>query len=376
MKNGKRLRTGGPIKPLVLAGDKAAGSSAARGDGLIGESAAMKELFGMIDRLAQSRVRVLIQGESGTGKELVARALHRGGPRRCGAFVALNTAAIPPQLAESELFGHPHGSISGTEHGRTGRILQADGGTLFLDEVGDMPLDLQARLLRVLEDGEIYPVGATLPVKVDVRVIAATHHDLGKLVAWGRFREDLYHRLNAVSIRLPPLRARREDIPALLRHFLESAAAELNCEPPLLLPEAEAFLASLDWPGNVRELDNACRRICLAGGPSTVGLDDLPPELLALRSQAAVSAASWQTPFRRWVDQRLRQGEDNVAWEAIKAAEGILIATALELTEGCKQDAARLLGYGRNTLSRKLAELDLAEGTEELAAGPSGSRGD
>jgi len=327
--------------------------------GMIGEAPAMLEVFGIIDRLAQSHFTALIRGESGTGKELVARALHYNSPRRAKPFIALNMAAIPHHLVESELFGHERGAFTGAHCRRPGRFEQADGGTLFLDEIGDMPLDLQTRLLRVLEDGEFFPVGALVPVKVDARIIAATHHNLEQLVAWGRFREDLYHRLNVICIRVPPLRERREDIAPLLRHFLDKASQELRCETRVLCPEAEAYLCRLDWPGNVRELENACRRVTIMAHNKDVSVDELPPELLALKNHRMPSIENWHPPFRKWVDQRLRLGEENVAWEAIKSAEGILIATALELTRGRKQDAAKLLGYGRNTLTRKLAELDV-----------------
>jgi two-component system nitrogen regulation response regulator GlnG len=329
--------------------------------GLIGEAPAMQEVFRAIARLAQSHITVLLNGESGTGKELVARALHRHSPRSGKPFIALNMAAIPYYLVESELFGHERGAFTGAHGRRLGHFELANGGTLFLDEIGDMPVDLQTRLLRVLMDGEFFPVGAHAPTKVDVRIIAASHHNLEQMVAWGRFREDLYHRLNVIRIRLPALRERRGDIPLLLRHFLGKAARELNVETKVLRPETEAYLCRLDWPGNVRELENTCRWITVMAAGREVYPDDLPPELLENRSQVPPTVENWQDAFRCWVDQRLRLGEDNFAREALRSAEGILIAAALEATRGCKQDAAKLLGYGRNTLTRKLAELNLGD---------------
>ena len=325
--------------------------------GLIGESSAMREVFRAMSRLAPSSLTVLIQGESGTGKELVARALHQLSPRRDRPFIALNMAAIPHDLVESELFGHERGAFTGAHDRRPGRFEQAHGGTLFLDEIGDMPLELQTRLLRVLMDGEFFPVGARAPVKADTRIIAASHHDLESLVDWGRFREDLYHRLNVIRVRLPALRERREDIPALLRHFLAKSARELKVEPRRLRPEVEAYLCRIGWPGNVRQLENACRWISLMSPGREVRQEDLPPELLKAREPWPM-AESWEDAFQRWVDERLRLGEDNLAKEAIRSAENILITTALRLTHGRKQEAARLLGYGRNTIARKLSELE------------------
>lgn len=326
---------------------------------IIGEAPAMQEVFRAIARLARSHITVLINGESGSGKELVARALHRHSPRAGKPFIALNMAAIPHDLLESELFGHERGAFTGAQNRRAGRFEQADGGTLFLDEIGDMPADLQTRLLRVLADGEFFPVGAHAPVKVDVRIIAATHQNLDALVADGRFREDLFHRLNVIRIHLPPLRERRQDIPLLLRHFLNEASLELKVETKHLLPEVEAFLCKLDWPGNVRQLENTCRWITVMAAGKDVHLDDLPPELLQTKSEAVPVSNSWEESFRQWVDQRLRQGEHNIAKEAIESAEGILITTALLVTRGRRQEAAKLLGYGRNTLTRKISELNL-----------------
>ncbi|MGZ8219707.1 nitrogen regulation protein NR(I) [Methylomagnum sp.] len=326
---------------------------------IIGEAPSMQEVFRAIARLARSHITVLINGESGTGKELVARALHRHSPRADKPFIALNRAAIPRDLLESELFGHERGAFTGAQARRAGRFEQADGGTLFLDEIGDMPADLQTRLLRVLADGEFFPVGAHTPVKVDVRIIAATHQNLDHLVSEGRFREDLYHRLNVIRIHLPPLRDRRQDIPLLLRHFLKEASLELKVETKSLLPDVEAYLCRLDWPGNVRQLENTCRWITVMAAGKDVHLDDLPPELLHVKTEASPVADGWEESFRQWVEQRVKRGDHNVAKEAIESAEGILITTALQVTRGRRQEAAKLLGYGRNTLTRKIAELSL-----------------
>jgi len=321
----------------------------------------MQEVFRAIARLARSHITVLINGESGTGKELVAKALHRHSPRAKSPFIALNMAAIPRDLLESELFGHERGAFTGAQARRAGRFEQANGGTLFLDEIGDMPAELQTRLLRVLADGEFFPVGAHAPVKVDVRIIAATHQNLDALVAEGRFREDLYHRLNVIRIHLPALRERRQDIPLLLRHFLNEASREIKAETKVLRPEVEAYLCGLDWPGNVRQLENTCRWITVMAAGDDVHLDDLPPELLqpVRETLSEEGGESWQDALRRWVDEQLKLGHVNIAKEAIESAEGILIVTALGVTRGRRQEAAKLLGYGRNTLTRKIAELHL-----------------
>lgn len=328
---------------------------------IIGEAPAMQEVFRAIARLARSHITVLINGESGTGKELVARALHRHSPRANKPFIALNMAAIPRDLLESELFGHERGAFTGAQARRAGRFEQADGGTLFLDEIGDMPAELQTRLLRVLADGEFFPVGAHMPSKVDVRIIAATHQNLESLVAEGRFREDLFHRLNVIRVHIPPLRERRQDIPLLLRHFLKEASTELNVETKTLLPEVESFLCQLDWPGNVRQMENTCRWITVMASGQMVHLDDLPPELLQARQEnlPVIAAGGWEDFFKQWVDGRLKRGEKNVAKDAIDTAESILITTALQFTRGRRQEAAKLLGYGRNTLTRKISELSL-----------------
>jgi len=327
---------------------------------IIGEAPAMQEVFRAVGRLARSHITVLINGESGTGKELVARALHRHSPRVTEPFIALNMAAIPRDLLESELFGHERGAFTGAQNRRAGRFEQADGGTLFLDEIGDMPAELQTRLLRVLADGEFYPVGAHAPVKVDVRIIAATHQNLESLVGDGRFREDLFHRLNVIRVHIPPLRERRPDIALLLRHFLQQAASELNVETKTLLPEVEEYLSRLEWPGNVRQLENICRWLTVMASGHEIHLDDLPPELLHTASaQTSDSGNDWKDLLRSWVDKRLRSGSRGIAKEAIASVESIMLETALDFTCGKRQEAAKLLGYGRNTLTRKIKELEL-----------------
>ncbi|MEN9680975.1 MAG: hypothetical protein RLZZ627_868 [Pseudomonadota bacterium] len=328
---------------------------------IIGAAPSMQEVFRAIARLARSHITVLINGESGTGKELVAKALHRHSPRAAQPFIALNMAAIPRDLLESELFGHERGAFTGAQARRAGRFEQADGGTLFLDEIGDMPAELQTRLLRVLADGEFFPIGAHAPVKVDVRIIAATHQNLDQLVAQGRFREDLYHRLNVIRIHLPPLRERRQDIPLLLRHFLNEASQEIKAETKVLRADVEEFLCTLDWPGNVRQLENTCRWITVMAAGKDVHLDDLPPELLQTGKDlpAPLGDGNWQDALREWIQEELRLGHLNIAKDAIESAESILIRTALAATRGRRQEAAKLLGYGRNTLTRKIAELSL-----------------
>ena len=329
---------------------------------IIGAAPAMQEVFRAIARLARSHITVLINGESGTGKELVAKALHRHSPRAAQPFIALNMAAIPRDLLESELFGHERGAFTGAQSRRAGRFEQADGGTLFLDEIGDMPAELQTRLLRVLANGELFPVGAHTPVKVDVRIIAATHQNLETLVSEGRFRDDLFHRLNVIRIHLPPLRDRRQDIPLLLRHFLLEASRELKVETKALKPEVEALLGTLAWPGNVRQLENTCRWITVMAAGKDVHLDDLPPELFKPPREVGGQESAgldWQEALKDWVDQELKLGRVNIAKEAIESAEGILITRALGATRGRRQEAAKLLGYGRNTLTRKITELEL-----------------
>jgi two-component system nitrogen regulation response regulator GlnG len=328
---------------------------------IIGEAPAMQEVFRAIGRLSHSNITVLINGESGTGKELVAHALHRHSPRASHPFIALNMAAIPKDLMESELFGHEKGAFTGAAAQRRGRFEQADGGTLFLDEIGDMPADTQTRLLRVLADGEFYRVGGHTPVKVDVRIIAATHQNLESLVQAGKFREDLFHRLNVIRIHIPRLSDRREDIPALARHFLSRAGQELAVEPKLLKPETEEYIKHLAWPGNVRQLENTCRWITVMASGREVHVDDLPPELLT-QPQEAQPAANWEQALRHWADQSLGRGQSSLLDSAVPTFERIMIETALKHTAGRRRDAAVLLGWGRNTLTRKIKELGMNVG--------------
>jgi two-component system, NtrC family, nitrogen regulation response regulator GlnG len=330
---------------------------------LLGRAPAMQQVFRAIGRLARSSVTVLITGESGTGKELVARALHEHSPRAARPFIALNTAAIPTDLLESELFGHERGAFTGADAQRRGRFEQADSGTLFLDEIGDMSLPLQTRLLRVLAEGEFYRVGGQTPIRVDVRVIAATHQDLEERVGRGLFREDLYHRLNVIRIELPPLRARGLDIPDLLTHYMLIAAHELGVEPKTLAPDALARLAVHDWPGNVRELVNLCRRLSVLAPGSEVHLADLPPELLG--SAASLEReADWAHVLTTWAERHALLGESPLLDAALPQFERVLIRVALKRTQGHRQEAAKLLGWGRNTLTRKLKELGM-NGAEE-----------
>lgn len=342
----------------------------ARGDSpeIIGEAPAMQEVFRAIGRLARSNITVLINGESGTGKELVAHALHKHSPRSQAPFIALNMAAIPKDLLESELFGHERGSFTGAQTRRTGRFEQANHGTLFLDEIGDMPAELQTRLLRVLADGEFYRVGGTEPVKVDVRIIAATHQDLESLVTDGRFREDLFHRLNVIRVHLPSLRERREDIPLLMGHFLKRAALELGVDAKTLLPDTTEELKRFDWRGNVRQLENTARWLTVMASGAEIHVDDLPPELRETE-QASSSGDDWRGALRNWSRQALHSGQQGILDEATPAFETIMIETALEYTGGRKQDAAKLLGWGRNTLTRKIKELGLETEHDEAAIG-------
>ncbi|KZZ45597.1 MAG: nitrogen regulation protein NR(I) [Saccharospirillaceae bacterium] len=333
---------------------------------IIGEAPAMQEVFRAIGRLSQSNITVLINGESGTGKELVAHALHKHSPRAAAPFIALNMAAIPKDLIESELFGHEKGSFTGAGGQRRGRFEQANEGTLFLDEIGDMPADTQTRLLRVLADGEFYRVGGTTPVKVNVRIIAATHQDLENLVKEGRFREDLFHRLNVIRVHLPRLADRSEDIPKLLTHFLKRAAEELEVEVKTLKPETEEYLSSLDWPGNVRQLENICRWITVMASGREVLVSDLPPELLEQESASQVGG-NWEQALRYWADQQLASGVVGLLDTAVPAFERIMIETALKHTAGRRRDAANLLGWGRNTLTRKIKELNMDFGNSAEA---------
>jgi len=327
---------------------------------IIGNAPAMQEVFRAIGRLAQSHITVLINGESGTGKELVAQALHRHSPRANAPFIALNMAAIPKELMESELFGHEKGAFTGATSRREGRFEQADGGTLFLDEIGDMPAETQTRLLRVLADGEFFRVGGMTPVHANVRIIAATHQNLQSLVQSGQFREDLFHRLNVIRIHLPNLSERREDIPKLMQHFLRRAAKELDVEAKVLSEEAERFLCQLPWPGNVRQLENTCRWLTVMAAGREINLADLPPELLQPSQQTTTGETredNWQSMLANWARLSLASGESNVLRRALPEFERIMIAAALQHTDGKRAEAAELLGWGRNTLTRKIKEL-------------------
>ncbi len=326
---------------------------------LLGESAAMRELFRAIGRLAQAPLAVLITGETGTGKELVARALHAHSPRASQPFVALNTAAIPSELLESELFGHEAGAFTGAQRRHTGRFEQADGGTLFLDEIGDMPLPLQTRLLRVLAEGEFFRIAGRELISVDVRVIAATHQDLEALVAQGRFRADLLHRLDVVRLRLPPLRERREDIPALAQRFLAQATTQLGSSVKRFEKSALARLQTHDWPGNVRELENLCWRLAALSPGESLQANDLQQALgQASASYAASSTRAegedWESGLRQWAARELAAGANGLYETAHQRFEQILMQTALDATGGHRQLAAKRLGLGRNTLTRKL----------------------
>jgi two-component system nitrogen regulation response regulator GlnG len=325
---------------------------------IIGEAVSMQEVFRAIGRLSRSNITVMINGQSGTGKELVAKALHRHSPRANNPFIALNTAAIPKDLLESELFGHEKGAFTGAQSQRVGRFEQADGGTLFLDEIGDMPAELQTRLLRVLADGVFYRVGGREPVKVDVRIIAATHQDLEKRVQEGLFREDLFHRLNVIRIHIPQLSERQEDIPLLASHFLTRAAQELNVEKKQLDTESEQFLSRQPWPGNVRQLENVCRWLTVMSPGQVIHIEDMPPELKSSKQEENVGM-NWEAALRLWLDTQLASGAENVLDTMMPNLEKIIIDVALKHTGGRKQDAARLLGWGRNTLTRKIKELDI-----------------
>ncbi len=325
---------------------------------IIGSAPAMQEVFRAIGRLSSSNLTVLITGESGTGKELVAMALHRHSPRADRPFIALNTAAIPHELLESELFGHEKGAFTGATGQRTGRFEQANGGTLFLDEIGDMPADLQTRLLRVLSDGVFYRVGGHVPIQVDVRVIAATHQNLEERVKEGRFREDLLHRLNVIRVHVPPLRQRRGDIPELTEFFLEKAAKELKMGLKRMLTETQDYLNKVAWPGNVRQLENFCRWVTVMASGKEIHLDDLPPELTET-STVDTSFDDWELRLRKWVEFNLMEGETQLLSEAVPRFETIMIEEALKRSSGRRQDAAKLLGWGRNTLTRKIKSLGL-----------------
>ena len=354
---------------------------------MLGQAPAMQDLFRAIGRLSQSQVTVLITGESGSGKELVALALHKHSPRGSGPFVAINTAAIPKDLLESELFGHERGAFTGAQTMRRGRFEQADGGTLFLDEIGDMPFDLQTRLLRVLSDGQFYRVGGHQPQKSNVRVIAATHQNLEQRVKDGAFREDLFHRLNVIRLRLPALRERPDDIPMLARQFLQRSAKDLGVEAKRLSEAALARLLAFDYPGNVRQLENICHWLTVMAPAQVVEVKDLPPELMAMQLGAAASAAGtgmapaaaapqaqpvpvpavarpaagagWLADLEREARALLDSNTPEV-WEALtRQFEAKLILTALDSTRGRRIEAAQRLGIGRNTITRKIQELGL-----------------
>ena len=325
---------------------------------IIGAASSMQEVFRAIGRLSKSNITVLINGESGTGKELVAQALHKHSPRADKPFIAINTAAIPKDLLESELFGHEKGAFTGAQNARKGRFEQADGGTLFLDEIGDMPSELQTRLLRVLQDGTFYRVGGHSPIKVDVRIIAATHQDLEKRVEEKLFREDLFHRLNVIRIHVPALRERSEDIALLAKYFLNHAAKELNVETKMLSPETEAYISRLSWPGNVRQLENTCRWLTVMSAGQVINIEDLPPELQEDKAEQTANG-DWLEVLRRWVERQLAQGDTGILEQATPQFERVMIETALKKSGGRRQDAARLLGWGRNTLTRKIKELGM-----------------
>ncbi|MDJ0792923.1 MAG: nitrogen regulation protein NR(I) [Woeseiaceae bacterium] len=325
---------------------------------MIGQAPAMQEVFRSIGRLSGSSMTVLITGESGTGKELVARALHDHSPRADKPFVALNTSAIASELLESELFGHEKGAFTGADSRRIGRFEQANGGTLFLDEIGDMSPGLQTRLLRVLAESEFYRVGGQTPIKVDVRVIAATNQDLARAVKEARFREDLYHRLNVIRINTPPLRQRREDIPLLLNHYLAEAGKELGAAPKSIDSGAMEALEGFDWPGNVRQLVNAARRLTVTAPGSVITAQDIPGDLGGAESSQQ-GAKEWTRVLAAWADRQLRKDETPLLDTAMPAFEKTLIEIAMARTNGHRQEAAKLLGWGRNTLARKMKALHL-----------------
>ncbi|MDH3901935.1 MAG: nitrogen regulation protein NR(I) [Xanthomonadales bacterium] len=324
---------------------------------LIGDSTAMQEVFRTIGRLSRSTISVLLTGETGTGKEIVARALHQHSPRAKGPFVAINTAAIPTELLESELFGHEKGSFTGAHARRVGRFEEAAGGTLFLDEIGDMPLPLQTRLLRVLAEGDYYCVGGRDLLRADVRVLTATHQDLQEKIAKGTFREDLYHRLNVITIELPPLRERSEDIALLARHFLREAANDMDLEEKHLTPETISALQQKYWPGNVRQLQNLCQQLCVMAPGEQILPVDLPAGLQD-KDAASGPVDSWSEALRNWTRAALFNGQTDLMSTARGEFEKIVLDCALEHTGGKRVEAARLLGVGRNTLTRKLNEFE------------------
>jgi two-component system nitrogen regulation response regulator GlnG len=326
---------------------------------ILGHAPAMQEVFRAIGRLSQSHATVLINGESGTGKELVARALHRHSLRADKMFVAINTAAIPKDLLESELFGHERGAFTGAATMRRGRFEQAEGGTLFLDEIGDMPAELQTRLLRVLSDGNFYRVGGHQPIKANVRIITATHQDLEERVKLGLFREDLFHRLNVIRLRLPPLRERREDIPLLATYFLQKSARELAVEQKQLSAATLQHLSTQDFPGNVRQLENLCHWLIVMTPSKVVEVADLPPEWRMGTAAAKGGTTDWSTALAQHAATALQRGDERIMDTLIQQFERVLILQALQHTHGRRIEAATLLGIGRNTLTRKIQELGL-----------------
>ena len=325
---------------------------------MIGHAPSMQEVFRAIGRLSRSHATVLINGESGSGKELVASALHKHSPRADKSFIAINTAAIPKDLLESELFGHERGAFTGAQALRKGRFEQADGGTLFLDEIGDMPADLQTRLLRVLSDGQFYRVGGHSPIKVNVRVIAATHQDMEERVKAGLFREDLFHRLNVIRLRLPPLRERAEDIPDLARHFLQQSAQQLGVETKILSEDTLNYLSHLYWSGNVRQLENICHWLTVMAPGQNIDIKDLPPELKNNDMQREVSI-NWKDALKQEVKLALNKNRKDILTDLNQVFEKVLIEEALDFTKGRRIEAAEMLGLGRNTLTRKVKELKI-----------------
>lgn len=323
---------------------------------VIGEAPAMQEVFRAIGKLSNSNSTVLLNGESGTGKELVARALYQHSPRKDKTFIALNMADIPKELLEAELFGHEKGAFTGADERRIGRFEQADGGTLFLDEIGDMQLETQTRLLRVLSNGEFYRVGGREPIKVDVRIITATHQNIEDLVKAGNFREDLFHRLNVIKLSLPKLNERKEDIPTLVKHFFQKSSDELGEEKKYLSAEVEDYFMTLSWPGNVRQLENTCRWLTVMSPTREVKLEDLPDDL---KVENIENMNDWTKVLQSWSENYLAKGNNNLLEEAIPDFERTIIKVALNKTMGRKKEAAELLGWGRNTLTRKIKELGL-----------------
>lgn len=340
-------------------------------DQIIGESPSLQEVFRIIGRLSKSHINVLIHGDSGTGKELVAQALHTHSPRSEQPFIAINTAAIPKDFLESELFGHEQGAFPGAKEQRIGRFEQANSGTLFLDEIGDMPMELQTRLLRVLAEGEFYRVGGNTPIKADVRIIAATHQSLKLLVDQDRFRNDLYHRLNVIQLHLPALKERKEDIPLLLKHFLQASAKEMNVNVKKIPPEIMNYLSDLDWTGNVRQLENACRWFTVMATGDEITMEDMPEDLMYAQNTPSTtdirSAGSqpvqttnshWTTLLSAELKQEMQEGHEDLIKHFGAQFEKTLLDNALEHTHGRKQDAARVIGWGRNTITRKIKELE------------------